>query len=425
MSGDGRLVAFSSEASNLVRGDTNGVSDVFVRDLVRGTTVRVSVSSSGRQGNRASGQPAISADGRWVAFSSSASNLVPDDRNRCYQEELKPCHDVFAHDLRTGRTVRVSASSTGEEANDSSITPAISADGRYVAFSSRASNLVAGDTQGCEEANLDASTSAGHCLDVFLRDLRTGETTILSHEPGAESDYPSVSSGISADGRYVVFASEDPAMSGNSRSGTDLQVYVYDRQGEEREMISVSAGGEPGNSSSSSSAISSDGRYVVFLSQSTNLVSGAGSPPSPDQVFVRDRLQDVTVRASVSSSDRVAEGQSFSPSISGDGRLVAFVSDAPNLVDGDTNTCSDQPRSCDDLFARDLLSGRTERVSVSSSGAQANGRTYFSQPGISADGRFVVFVSEATNLVPRDRNRVADAFLRDRKAGTTTLVSVS
>ena len=150
ISADGRYVAFGSDASNLVPGDTNGTSDVFVRDLRSGTTQRVSVATDGTQANGDSDSPAISADGRYVAFASYASNLVPGDTNGTA--------DVFVRDLRSGTTRRVSVATDGTQANGDSGSPAISADGRYVAFESDASNLVPGDTN--------------HCVDVFVRDLK-------------------------------------------------------------------------------------------------------------------------------------------------------------------------------------------------------------------------------------------------------------
>ena len=185
LSADGRYVAFQSAAGNLVAGDTNGTWDIFVRDRTTGATTRVSVASDGTQGNSASSAPVLSADGRTVAFYSSASNLVVGDTGWA---------DVFVRDLTTGVTRRVSVASDGSQANSDSVIPALSADGRYVAFVSLASNLVAGDTNGQS--------------DVFVRDLAMGQTVRVSFaSDGAQANGWSRSPTISADGRYVAFTS--------------------------------------------------------------------------------------------------------------------------------------------------------------------------------------------------------------------------
>ncbi|MGH2537869.1 MAG: TolB family protein, partial [Candidatus Promineifilaceae bacterium] len=179
ISADGRYVAFYSDAWNLVGGDTNGTWDVFVHDRDTGQTSRVSVASDGAQGDNHSGAPSISADGRYVAFNSVASNLVGGDTNGAY--------DIFVHDRDTGQTSRVSIASDGAQGNESSGVPAISADGRYVAFYSEASNLVGGDTNGY--------------LDVFVHDRDTGQTSRASvASDGAQANGASYFPAISADG---------------------------------------------------------------------------------------------------------------------------------------------------------------------------------------------------------------------------------
>ncbi len=190
ISSDGRYVAFGSDASNLVSGDTNAARDVFVRDRKLGTTRRVSVSSTETQGNSVSfGLPAISSDGRYVAFGSDASNLVPGDTNRSA--------DVFVRDRKLGTTRRVSVSSTETQGNSpvSFGPPAISSAGRYVAFGSDASNLVSGDTNGS--------------ADVFVRDRKLGTTRRVSvSSTGAQGDSGSFGPVISSRGRYVSFSSD-------------------------------------------------------------------------------------------------------------------------------------------------------------------------------------------------------------------------
>jgi Tol biopolymer transport system component len=208
ISADGRYVAFTSYAGNLVNSDTNGLSDVFVRDRVAGTTTRVSVSSGGTQGNGQSNSPVISADGRFVAFTSDASNLVTGDTNEK--------SDIFVRDRATYQTTRVSVSSgvSGAQGNAQSNSPVISADGRYVAFTSDAGNLVAGDTNGKS--------------DVFVRDRKTSQTTRFSvNSGGAQRNHWSQADAISADGRYVVFTSETD--DSNLTFGNATSVFVRDR----------------------------------------------------------------------------------------------------------------------------------------------------------------------------------------------------
>jgi Tol biopolymer transport system component len=207
ISGDGRFVAFASSASNLVKKDTNGATDVFVHDLVTGRTVRASVDSAGAESNDVSFRPDLNGDGRFVVFDSAASNLVPGDTNGV--------PDVFVHDLLTGTTERVSVDSAGGEANGQSVGPGIrggsafgariSGDGRLVAFDSIATNLVADDTNTCGPFYTDI---AGECPDVFVHDRLTGETVRVSVDSaGAQANDASTDPDISADGSTTAFFS--------------------------------------------------------------------------------------------------------------------------------------------------------------------------------------------------------------------------
>ena len=381
ISADGRYVAFQSYASTLVSGDTNGYQDVFVRDLETGTTERVSVSSAGVQGNNSSTSPSISEDGRYVAFQSSANNLVAGDSNAK--------SDIFVRDRETGTTERVSVSSAGVEGNDNSSAPSISADGRYVAFYSGANNLVAGDANGY--------------LDVFVRDRETNTTELVSvSTAGVQGNSTSLIPSISADGRYVAFySSASNLVAGDTNDYLD--VFVRDLETGITERVSVSSEGVEGNDYSSYLSINADGRYVAFQSNANNLV--AGDTNGYLDVFVRDRETNTTELVSVSTAGTQGNSASVKPSISADGRHVAFYSYANNLVSGDTNDYLD-------IFVRDLETGTTERVSVSSAGAQGNNSS--SYPSISADGRYVAFLSDANNLVSGDTNVRNDVFVRDR-----------
>jgi Tol biopolymer transport system component len=401
-SADGQLVVFDSLASNLVPGDTNAFDDIFVRDRATGTTRRVSVSSSGAQGDNISSSPAISGDGRFVAFVSNASNLAPGDTNGV--------RDIFVHDRATGTTRRVSVSSSGAEGNGASggsgatndvatIAPAISADGRFVAFESLASNLVPRDTNGTR--------------DVFVHDLQTATTERVSVSGNnRQANSFSNPESINGDGRFVVFSS---FASNLVREDTNQQidVFVRDRQARTTQRVSVSGNNQQADGSSTRADISANGRLVVFASAATNLV--AGDANGTDDVFVRDRQAGTTQRVSVSSSGAESDGRSpsngirggirFGPAISGDGRFAVFDSQATNLVPGDTNTCGDffpSAGTCPDVFVHDRATGTTDRVSVDSSAAQADGAS--TDPGISADGSTVVFFSAASNLVAGDTN---------------------
>jgi len=353
-----------------------------------GTTERVSVSSAGEQGNSGSTYPAVSADGRFVAFDSWASNLVPGDTN--------DWGDVFVRDRVTGTTERFST-------NDIPFDLGISTDGRFVTFTSGASNLVPGDTNGL--------------VDVFVRDRLTGTTERVSVSDSEEqANGASYGFSISADGKFVSFGSlADNLVPGDTNGWCD--VFVRDRAAGTTERVSVSSAEEQGNWDSDVTAISADGKFVAFQSRATNLVPGDTNIYGSTDVFVRDTIAGTTERVSVSSTGEQGNNGSRVGAISADGRFVAFDSSADNLVPEDTN-------GMQDVFVRDRIARTTERVSVSSAGAQGD---FASQwlICISADGRFVAFSSWADNLVPGDTNGAPDDFVRDRLTETTERVSVS
>jgi Tol biopolymer transport system component len=452
ISADGRFLAFDSHASNLVAGDTNGRNDVFVRDRPSGKTTRVSVRTGGEQSSEASYLRAISADGRFVIFSSYASNLVAGDTGGCNGGRLT-CSDVFVRDRMSGKTTRVSVGSGGRQANGNSGEAAISADGRFVAFSSDASNLVAGDTNRCVQKYPGGAPSARRytCADVFVHDRATGTTervSVSSRDTQANGDSGQRGLAISADGRYVAFDSEASNLVGGDtnkecfspilrvHSSNDRvhyncgDVFVHDRVTGKTTRVSVGSGGEQANGASSEPSISADGRFVAFSSEASNLVAGdtnnCGRMNCPD-VFVHDRATGKTTRVSVSKGGKQGSGPSSEPSISADGRYVAFASYAANLVADDTNACATvrqrEKFACPDVFVRDRATGKTERVSVNSAGKQANG--YSDNPTISADGHVVTFSSAASNLVNGDTNKLRDVFAHDRATRTTSLVSIA
>lgn len=386
ISADDRYSAFHSDASNLVSADTNFATDVFVHDRSSSQTERVSVAGSGAEGNADSFSPAISANGRFVAFYSAASNLVDGDANGV--------NDVFVRDRQERTTVRVSLAPAGASPNGGSSSPSISADGRFVAFLSDASNLVADDLN--------------RLRDVFVVDRQTGTTTRASVDSaGAEANLESFSPVLSADGRFVVFTTfAFNLVADDINEGSD--VFVRDLQAQTTTRVSVYEGGYEAEGDSLRPAISADGRIVAFDSDAWNLAWGDTNDDF--DVFIHDRDTGVTTRVSVDDSGGQADGASLRPALSADGRYVAFYTEAANLVPGDTNGASD-------VLIYDRQSGAEKRVSVAGGGVEANGDSL--RPALSADGRVVVFESNATNLVAGDSNGFTDVFLHDRNRSSS------
>jgi len=385
ISATGRFVAFSDNAPDLVKDKQSYFYDVYVRDRVRGETTRVSVGSTGAVPNNDSVFPSISANGRFVAFTSLASNLVGGDTN--------DRADTFVRDLKRGTTTRVSVSSTGAEANDGSFwLPAISDNGRVVAFYSDSTNLVPNDHNGIR--------------DFFVRDLKRGETTRVSvsssgaeQTPGIGNEELGIVPALSATGRFVAFFSASPNLVEGDRNDRD-DIFVRDRKLGETTRVSVSSSGEEGNSGSLFyPSISANGRFVAFTSYASNLV--AGDQNGAEDVFVRDRKRGETTR--IRENNQSGFLYSGIPSISDNGRFVAFESPAPDLVTGDQNDATD-------VFLHDRKRGQTTLLSVSSEGVQGNDESSF--PAISANGRFVAFSSLASSLVAGDGFNTADTFVR-------------
>ena len=393
ISADGRYIAFVSDATNLVAGDNNGVSDVFVRDMAKGSITRVSVSSAGVEGNGASYWPFISADGRYVTFTSEADNLVATDTNGF--------GDVFLHDMKTGTTELISAATNGQSANELSFWSSISQDGRYVAFMSNASDLV--------EVDINQT------WDIFLRDRKTGTTSLASKaydgtQTNSQSEYPMVS----ANGRYIAFASDATNIVSTDSNGY-RDVFEYDRVTGKTIRVSLATDGTQTDNGTQIFAlsISSDGKYVAFASLATTLV-----PDDTNEawdIFVHDRDTGETTRVSVSNGGLQADQGSYGVSISADGRYVAFGSNATNLVSVDTNAVMD-------VFVRDRQEGITRRISTASDGNQGNEPSGFTVvtenaidfgygPAITSDGSTVVYMSTATNLVEGDTNTNQDIFV--------------
>jgi Tol biopolymer transport system component len=515
LSTNGQYAVFESVASDLIAGDTNNATDVFVRDMVSGTTLLVSVSTNGQVGNGASRSPAMTPDGRYVAFVSAANNIVGGDTNRI--------PDVFVRDLQANVTTLVSVGARTTNTmylSGGSDAPDISVDGRFVAFYSSATNLVPGVPAGG---------------DVYVRDLAAGTTVWASTGARAavqaawhKANASSFNHALSADGQFVAYeASVSAATAGvilrysvasgltdlvhtnaflpwgayenihnlditsdgrfiafvantNSTSGiTTTCIQLWDAASGSSTLVSGDSGNQvPTNSVCDWPVVDDSGRFVAFASNAGNLVSnsltgeyhlylrdtqtggirlldadtnGIGSLVSPaaiprlsaqagvvafecgdsslvpndcnrdSDVFVRDLGDDHVELISARHPDLPALNPngpstlSASP-VSSDGRFIAFVSGADNLVPNDTN-------GCPDIFVRDMLEGTNLLVSVATNGGSADFSS--SDPSISGDGRYVAFTSSADNLVMGDTNKAQDVFVRDLQSGTTVFVSVS
>ncbi len=515
ISTNGQFVLFESFASDLVPGDTNGTHDVFMRDLIAGTTTLVSIGTNGSTANDVSRSSVMTPDGRYVAFVSAATNLVVGDADRI--------PDVFVRDLQSGTTVLVSVGASG--LLNSSESPDITPDGHYVVFYSTATGLVngitttreiyvrdmVGGTTTCVSSNAHTilqavmgtvnTVSYNHTISddgqfvafeasptsaptsayggVILRyNLSSGLTdivntnangVILGYEAGTRS------LDMTPDGRFITFIAN---ATGNF--GSNTCVFVWDSQSNATTLVSGDlTNGLPTDSLCDSPVIDPTGRYIAFMSGATNLVTntltsqynqylrdtqagttalvdadtnGVGAVLNPvsvprmsaDARYIAfeypdgnlvpndsNRAYDVVMRGMSANtneliSTRLPALPSFSPNApswiptiatSTNGRYFAFVSEADNLVANDTNDLRD-------VFVHDFLTGSNVLVSVDTNGV-FSGNGVSTDPSMSGDGRYIAFVSSATNLVAGDTNNAQDVFLRDLQTGITSLVSIN
>ena len=414
ISADGNLVAFDSNATNLAPGATSGQDNIYLRSRSGSAIQLISATSSGGEANGPSSQPDLSGDGRYVAFHTAATNLVPGGI----------AAGVVVFDRVSGTVTPVSvAGKKGADGQD----PSISDDGRYVAFESADSDLASGASGAKSGGSGSTSVAVAGTIAsfIYVRDLVKQKTTLVSVDSSGKAAGLSFDPAISGDGRYVAFDSRSPLVPGDTNAASD--VYVRDLQTGNTVRASVGSSGAQAVGNSTAPSISSDGRYVAF-DAATPLA--ADDTNGKQDVYVRDMLTGQTTRISIDSAGNQADGhsdnfslgnvqdgglESAGPQISGDGRYVAFESAATNLVTGDTNTCTSGDATvpvagqCPDVFVHDLLTGDTSRVSTDSSGAQANGPS--GDPAIDADGSAVAFMSTATNLDPDDTNGAADVFV--------------
>ena len=404
-----RLVVFAGLCAWLVSGCSVSTESSKFPPLYR-----ASVASDGTGGDGNSSSIAVSVDGRYIAFASTSTNLVANDTNGL--------SDIFLHDSHTRTTRRVSVATDGSQANSASISPAISADGRYVVFASHASNLVTGDNNGS--------------LDVFLHDSQTQLTSRLSlASDGGESDGSSFGPRINADGRYIVFHSTAANLVANDTNGV-VDVFLYDTLMQTTSRISLANNGSEGNQDSTYPAISANGRYIAFVSVASNLV--AGDDNGVHDVFLHDALTQSTVRVSLADDGTEADALSYDAEISASGRYIAFRSAASNLVSVDTDNITDaflydtqdshvirvaqgtNRISVDAegryvvyeiggiIYVRNPSTGAKTVLSVNANGTPGDRNSY--SPTISADGRYVIFESTATNFAPNDTSYTRDVF---------------
>ncbi|MEE4329790.1 MAG: hypothetical protein V2J10_02915 [Wenzhouxiangella sp.] len=469
LSSDGSTVVFDSGASNLVADDTNDDIDVFIRDLVQGTTVRIA-GQGGVEPDGNSLSPRVSADGRWIVFFSAATNLVPFDTNGV--------SDVFLHDRDTGTTIRLSEDGNGVGGNAGSTNVEISADGRFVVFESQADNLVPGlvgqqrrlflyDHDFATLVQIAETTEEPFELCVYSNGnrggvaYRTSEHPLippnLQHEqivleafqsfdpdrlrrinrapvmPGTQGSEEAwvisrsippvpveIGTGgswapdLAGSGRFLVFQTRAGNLTGRSPEGT--QIVRLDQLSGNVEVVSLGTDGEPVEAFSGAFDASMDaaGNRVVFKTRSGELIDDDNN--DRDDIYIRDLNLAQTLRLSVGINDQEANARSDQPAISADGGTVAFESDASNLVENDNNGQRD-------IFAVDLASRLLERISVSNDDQEANARS--ESPDINASGRFIVFSSTADLLAAGNPGTNEQIWLRDRQAGTTELISAT
>jgi Tol biopolymer transport system component len=454
MTPDGRYVAFTSDASDLVAGDNNGLSDIFVRDMVAGTTVLASQSTGGVKGNGVSSQPVITPDGRYVAFISTSGNLASGGLDN---------PDIFLRDLVGQTTVAMSSVATGSSSGATVSSLSITTNGRYVVFVSMATNLVSGVTQAGGEvyvrdfvgggilwASSNATTTAqgilgGSAIPSSQHPVISDDGTWVAFKTGSNNvsggsavifEYNTVTAALTTvytngiyelpysddffgpemtpDGRFIVFTSEE--------QGTNVfgSIRLWDSQTGTNALVSTNlSGAYSANTLAQAASVTPDGRYVVFLSSAGDLTGN--TVDSGMHIFRRDMqggsitLLDVDTNG-VGSTDFTG---TF-PSVSTNGQFIAFSGPDGGLVPLDFN-------GANDVFLRDATGGTTQLISQRNPSVPTRSGDRYSSEGplsISADGRWVAFASYANDLVPNDTNNARDVFVCDRWSGSNILVSV-
>lgn len=369
MSANGRFVAFESVATDFVGGDDNGQNDVFVHDLATQTTALVSMAMDGGVVTAPSTLGGISGDGRYVVFSSVASDLTALD--------TEGFQDVFLRDTFDGSTIRLSEDGTGVGGNADSYGPVISADGTTVAYYSPATNLVVGDDNGF--------------MDVFVYELGSGSTTRVAINGGG-----AVSPKLSGDGRYMALHSDTTTARGG---GPPYQAYLHDRVAGTTSLISKTPAGVAGVGSSGVTDVSDDGSAVAFQNSADDLLAADNN--SVRDVLVWDRVGDSLQLATLTNTGSQTPRNSVNGAISADGNLVVFRSVRPYTDDADDSLYH--------VYLRDLNAQTTVVLDLTSAGARGNGHAL--DLDLAANGKHVAFGSRATDLVAGDTNGVMDIFV--------------
>jgi hypothetical protein len=430
ISADGSAIVFYSFASNLVQNDTNNIADLFYYDVKSKYISLITSNSDGTQSNGGFWRPeaSISGDGNLVVFASYASNLVKNDTNGTY--------DIFIYN-RTHNTIAIASNNySGVQANGGSLTCGITVDGKYIIFESGATNLTLND---------DNNQS-----DYFIKNIETKSILKITSQLKTNYEFSSQSN-INGTGQYVVFSStakltpdddsyssdiflydskinniskifqnaSDPSISSDGRFITFVQanndIYLKDNATGSITNICVNTNGDKANGSSFEPVISGNGKFIIFKSYASNLV-GNDTNNLPD-IFIRNLDSWSITRVNTNSAGNQANGESYFPaSISADGGVIVFSSSASNLVPNDTN-------NADDIFLRDLGTGVIKRISNGFKGDQANSRCVL--PTISSNGRYISFTSQASNLVSNDTNGQDDIFIYDNVSGSMSIASIA
>jgi len=444
VSADDRFAVFPSRASNLVADDSNGLFDVFVRDRTLGITERVSVSSDGTQSNGDSALDVdISGDGRFVVFASGATNLVAGDSNGRI--------DIFLHDRQLGTTVRLSQTNAGVAANADCTEPSISADGRFVAFTSAANNLVAGDVNSR--------------IDIFRLELATGVLLIASSAGVTQGNDTSGIPSVSADGRFVLFLTASNNLFAGDTNGQQDAVRRDFSDGSVVRVGSNAAGEQLANASflMPGNALSADGQRAAFT-------TFAAAVPADTNGIIDAYVRDLSAETTAMASPNAQDNGGFSATLSADGGRVCYLGfqaygdelfqhlyvhdlssavtlDVMPTVRADSRTAECGPFSADGSaiylensadtgdartswnVARrvEITTGTTSTVSlpsVTTALLAGDGSARSLTLGLAEDGRTLAFASSASNLVANDTNQARDIFVRDVQTGITTRVSV-
>lgn len=416
ISEDGQRVAFETWATDLSAGitDANGVTDVYLRDLSNDSPMMVLVShvdSDARTtGDFASQAPRISRNGSRVVYLSRATNL--DDG---VSDINGVCMDVVVYCVSDNRNQYVSVETqdaTSGNGESTRTSHSLSADGRFEVFTSRSSDLMPGDLNGMP--------------DVFLCDLLTGTMTLISHTAsGPAASGLSGSAAISADGNFVVFESSAPDLDVTGPISSFGGIYRWARETGEIVLVSLKAAGTDGvNRLSQHASISADGQRIAFDSLATDLVAGVTDTNNNSDVYLRDfsgaHPTTVLVSHAAGSVATTGNGGSSLPQVSRDGGRIVYASAATDIELGATDLNSQGT----DVIVFDVSGGANQYVSVETHGATSgNDGSYRTSHSLSADGRYEVFTSSASDLVSGDLNATADVFLRDLATGVTTLIS--